>query len=108
MTDPQRFAEFSIELWALSGTDPGRDYWRAALPGLEVENIDVGADAALMGLATVVREFLAKDDAVTEPPSLRLVRRLREAERAGRLESLLLEHAVFMNYEYDQEIFGDD
>jgi len=90
-----------VELHPASGRSPIEDYWVALLPELGLEHVDLGIDAALMGLADCASEAagdrLANEDFNSD--SLQLLLRLRLAHRTGTLGELVRSNARLHGWE---------
>lgn len=80
-----------VELHPASGRNPTKDYWVALLPELGLQHVDLGIDAALMGLAECASEAasdrLGNED--FDANNLDLLLRLRSAHQTGTLGELL-------------------
>ncbi len=85
-----------VDLIPGSGTNPSHDYWTAQIYELSLACTDLGADAALLGLASEVAvevpDLLA--DRLTEGgPLVGLLLRLYLAQRNGSLRRLIVDAA---------------
>lgn len=80
-----------VEVHPASGWNPTKDYWVALMPELGLQHVDLGIDAALMGLAECVsgaaNDRLANED--FDSDSLQVLLRLRSAHHTGRLGELV-------------------
>lgn len=107
--DLQRLLESvvpEVELHPRSGLDLETDYWIAVLPELGLEYVDLGVDAALIGLANLVpgivadrlaREGHGKDDRI-------LFLRLWLAHRTHTLGPLLQSGARRYGWDYEEMV----
>lgn len=80
-----------VELHPASGRNPTKDYWVVVLPELGLQHVDLGIDAALVGLAegasSTASDRLANED--FDSDSIQLLLRLRRAHETGALGELV-------------------
>jgi hypothetical protein len=90
---------------------PASDYWVASLDDLPVEQVDLGLDAALVGLTLKVRARVR--DLLEEPGSdreelLPLLTKLWAWDRRGELGAMLQRVAVAVDWEYDSYVASSE
>jgi hypothetical protein len=79
-----------VELHPASGRHPTKDHWVALLPELGLQHVDLGIDAALMGLAECASEAVSDrlESEDFDSNNLQLLLRLRSARQTGTLGEL--------------------
>lgn len=99
-----RDIEVRVTVRPLSGMAPASDYWAACLEDLSVEQVDLGLDAALVGLTLKVSarvQNLLAELGSERDELLPLLTKLWAWERRGELGAMLQRVAVAIDYEYD-------
>jgi len=92
----------TVELYPASGLSLTADYWVALLPELDLEHVDLGVDAALLGLAhrsgEAARDRLRDGD--HDDDDLPVLLRLWLAYETGTVDQLLQSAARLHDWEY--------
>lgn len=97
--------ELRVEAYPASGNSFVDDYWVAVFEELGVQHVDLGLDAASIGLAIEVSARV--EELLSEPDEQRrrllpILLRLWLAEHEGSLGSLLHRSTVLVGWEYDE------